>query len=477
MNTENEFHKTGTGLLPFDPIVVVQDVLKRWLLILLAAAVVGSGSFILTDLRYEPLYCAEATVAISGGNSGRGYEGLSASASLARSFAELLNSEAMGTVILDQTTGKSFDGTVAAAVIPETNLITVSVTASDPGTAFLGVRAVLQRHNVVTDHVMGKVSLEVLNQPEVPVSPCNDSGTFGNTILMALTAAVIAAGAIGWASFSRDMVRSGREAKRKLTCSYLGELPHEGKPGLFRRKKDGIRITDPTTGYRYVETLRKLRRRVERYMQGEKVLMVTGLAENEGKTTVAANLALSLAQKYSRVLLVDFDLRRSGCSRLLQLDAVDIDIRDVLGGRAEPESAVVPYKKTGLDLLPARPGAQDGLPVERLQKLLHWAREHYDFVVLDLMPVSVAADLENVLECADAALLVVRQNGVPAPELNKGIDLLRSGKARLLGCVLNNVYSTVLSEGDGYGEYGGYDLYRYYSSGYSGKQGGDRRGK
>ena len=56
-------------------------------------------------------------------------------------------------------------------------------------------------------------------------------------------------------------------------------------------------------------------------------------------------------------------------------------------------------------------------------------------------------------------------------------DLLRSGKARLLGCVLNNVYSTVLSEGDGYGEYGGYDLYRYCTSGYSGMQGGDRRGK
>lgn len=467
MDTANKSRRAASGLLPFDPIVVVQDVVKRWFLILLAAAVVGVGSYILTDYMYEPVFRAETTLVVSAQSSPAVYGDLSSSMSLAAVFTDLLNSEAMRESILEQAGLDISDVALTAAVIPETNLVTVTALASDPGTAFLAAQAVLQRHFVVTDHVVGKIGLDVLQNPAVPTEPVNTSGALRNMVLMAPAAALAAAAFICWASCARDMVRSAQEARRKLSCSYLGELPHERNR---RRKTGGIRIAEPTTGYRYTESIRKLRRRVERHMEGEKVLAVTSLMAGEGKTTVAVNLALSLARKYPRVLLVDGDLHRSTCCRMLGQQAA-CDIRDVLRGRAEPAAAVVPWGKTGLDLLPAAPTAdsRDRLTCEALKKLLDWARENYDFVVLDLPPVSVALDLECALECADAALLVVRQNGAPAPALNKGIDFLRSGKARLLGCVLNDVYATVLSEGQGYGEYGGYDGYRYYSSGNPGR--------
>ena len=98
--------------------------------------------------------------------------------------------------------------------------------------------------------------------------------------------------------------------------------------------------------------------------------------------------------------------------------------------------------------------------------LIAQAREHYDYVVIDLPPMSAAPDSEAMTELADAALLVVRQNGVTAGDLNRAIEDLQRGKARLLGCVLNNVYATRFFSGEGYGSgqgrYGGYGGYGRY---------------
>ena len=85
--------------------------------------------------------------------------------------------------------------------------------------------------------------------------------------------------------------------------------------------------------------------------------------------------------------------------------------------------------------------------------------------------MSVAPDAEALTEFADAAMLVVRQNGVYATDLNRAIGDLQRGGAKLLGCVINNVYTTQILSGEGYGtgygRYGGY--YRYSRYGKYGK--------
>lgn len=470
MDTKNELHTAESGFLPFDLIVLVQDVLKRWLLILLAAVAVGVGSYIVTDVRYEPVYQSTATMVVSSrGNSSTVFTNLSSASSMAQVFTDLLNSSIMRKAILEETGLTSLDGTITASVIPETNLLTLKVTASDPRTAFLVAKAVVERHGVVTEQVFGEVSLELLQRPAVSGYPINSSNAMWQMKRMAVLAALIAIAAVAWMSFVRNAVRSGKEARKKLECSYLGEIPHENKYktllSRLRRKKTSILITNPTTSFRYVETIRKLRRRVEQHMHGGKVLMVTSLLENEGKSTVAANLALSMAQKYPKVLLVDCDLRKPACHALLEQKFSGPGVRDVLSGKTAPEDAVISYKKTGLDLLlekKADRNSGDRLSSGQMQQLLVWARANYDFVVLDLPPMSVVSDTESTMEYADASLLVIRQNAATAPALNKAIGSLSGGKARLIGCVLNNVYSTFLSDGQGYGGYGGYGHYGHY---------------
>ena len=75
--------------------------------------------------------------------------------------------------------------------------------------------------------------------------------------------------------------------------------------------------------------------------------------------------------------------------------------------------------------------------------------------------MTVAADAEAVADLADACLMVVRQNIAFAPDLNNAIGNLEGHRCKLLGCVLNNVFSTQLSSGHSYG-YGSYSKYRHY---------------
>jgi len=252
-----------------------------------------------------------------------------------------------------------------------------------------------------------------------------------------------------------------------LDCRYLGQVPHEWKyrtlHSLMRQRKRSILITNPVTSFRFVESIRKLRRRVEQRMKTRKVLMVTSLLENEGKSTVAVNLAMAMAKKYKKVLLIDCDLRKPACHLLLEQQWGGPGVRDVLRGDAPVADALLQDGASGIWMLLQRKGGKDSgdlLASPNMPRLLEWARQEFDFVVLDLPPMAAATDAEAVADLADGSLLVVRQNAAVAPALNKAIASLSRGRAKMLGCVLNNVYSTSLFSGQGYG--GGYGTYSHY---------------
>ena len=472
MDSKNE--KYMGGFLPFHPIVLLWDVAKRWMLILLAALTVGVGAYIYTDATYSPVYRTTTTYVVTTySTSATVFSNLSSTTSLASVFSELLNSSVMRKSILQQIGAKSFDGTIQAAVIPETNLLTVTVTASDPRTAFTVAQAIVDHHETVTYQVMDSISMEVLQYPVVPSNPINYSNASGQMKRMMLYAAVAAAVLLALVSYSRNTVRSGKEARAKLDCNFLGEIPHENKYktliSQIRRQKTSILITSPVTGFRFVETIRKLSRRVEQHMHGGKVLMVTSLQENEGKSTVAVNLALAMAQKHKKVILIDCDLRKPACYALLDKN-VTHGVRDVLSGRVEIKEAIMQDRKSELYLLLERHGnsnSGDFVASAAMEELLIWARNEFDFVVLDLPPMAEVSDAESVTAYADASLLVVRQNVAHANAVNKAVETLHGGKAKLLGCVVNDVVSLALETGRGYGYgygYGKYGRYGYYGN-------------
>ena len=163
MENRNEVQTAEGGMLPFDPIVLVQDVIKRWLIVVAAALVVGVAAYILTDLSYTPTYKTTTTfVVTSRGSSTTVYSNLSSTSSVADVFTQLLNSSILRKTIVQEMGVPSFSGTISTSVIPNTNLITMTVTASDPRTAFLAAQTIIDHHEKLTYQVISGVALEVL---------------------------------------------------------------------------------------------------------------------------------------------------------------------------------------------------------------------------------------------------------------------------------------------------------------------------
>ena len=472
MDKKNEFNISG-GLLSFDPIVLLQDVLRRWLIVVLTVAAVGVGSYISTDSAYVPQYQTNTIfVVTTRGSSTTVYSNLTSTSNVASLFTELLNSSIMRKTIMEKMDVSSLDASISTTVIPNTNLITMTVTSGDPRTAFLTAQTLIDNHESLTYAIVDGIVMEVLQHPSVPMGPINHANAMGQMKRMGILAGLAAVAGLAILSFLRDVVRSGAEAQAKLDCDFMGEIPHEKKyktifSRIFRRKTS-ILIDNPVTSFKYVETVRKLRRRVEQHMDGGKVVMVTSLLENEGKSTVAVNLALAMAKKHDRVLLIDCDLRKPACHSILDHKKFSSGIKEVLQGKASLQDAMIRYKRTNMDILFGHKGDKnvgDLITSERMEAVLNWAREHYDYVVLDLPPMAAASDAEGMTGLADACILVVRQNVAAAPALNKAIAALESQRAKLLGCVVNNVYTSRLSSGGGYGDY----RYNYYGSYGSGK--------
>lgn len=473
-NKENQAEQVE--LISFNPSIILRDVLKRWYLIVVAALLAGMIAYTASDLLYVPAYSTTTTFVVSvQGSSTTVYQNLSATSNLATVFSEVLNSSLLRSAILEELGMTSFDGTISASAVEETNLLTMKVTASDPRTAFLVTQAVIENHQIVSYQVLGDTILEVLQAPKVPVSPVNQKASLSYMKKASVLAAAAVFLLLAFISYKRDVIRSKQEAEKKLDCRILGEIGHERKYktlwAAMKRRKTSILITNPTSSFLFVETIRKLRRRVEKQMPANgRVLMVTSVIENEGKSTVAVNLALAFAQKGKRVLLLDCDLRKPACHKILEYPWEGAGTIDVANGSASLENTVVQMKNTNLFLLLQRRSTRNSTDIsgsDGMASLIQKAKECFDFVVIDTPPMSVAPDVECIMELADASLLVVQQNMVQADVINHAITALQGAKSKLLGCVVNNVYGVTLSHGGGYGYGYGYGRYGKY-----GKYGG-----
>lgn len=473
-NKENQVEQAE--LISFNPYIIFLDVLKRWYLIVVAALLAGMISYTASDLLYVPVYSTTTTFVVSvQGSSTTVYQNLSAASNLATVFSEVLNSSLLRSAILEKLGMTSFDGTISASAVEETNLLTMKVTASDPRTAFLVTQAVIENHQIVSYQVLGDTILEVLQAPRVPMAPVNQKASLSymkKAVVLAAAAVILL---LAFLSYKRDVVRSKQEAERKLECRILGEIGHERKYktlwAAIKRRKTSILITNPTSSFLFVETIRKLRRRVEKQMPaGGRVLMVTSVIENEGKSTVAVNLALSFAQKDKRVLLIDCDLRKPACHKILEYSWEGSGTVDVANGSASLENTVVQMKNANLFLLLQRRSIRNSTDIsgsDGMAALIQKAKEQFDFVVIDTPPMSVAPDVECIMELTDASVLVVQQNVVQADVINHAVTALQGARSKLLGCIVNNVHGVSLSRGGGYGYGYGYGRYGKY-----GKYGG-----
>jgi capsular exopolysaccharide synthesis family protein len=260
---------------------------------------------------------------------------------------------------------------------------------------------------------------------------------------------MVGIGAAFFFEYLNTTIRMPRDIEEGLGLPVLGFVP-----AMSPRLKDFatrslITHLDPGSGpaeaFRGIRTEVMLRSDLRQVKTG----MVTSTSPQEGKTTVAINWAIALAQAGNKVLLIDGDLRKPMVHQAFHLGA-DRGLSTLL---AEKDSATVYIKKTDIENLHVLPGGPipqnpaELLGSRKMRTLVAEAAERYDSVIIDASPVLGVADASVLSTMVDCVVLVVQASKNRRALVLRAKNQLASVNARVAGAILNNVRG---SRGDFY---------------------------
>ncbi|MGN0521970.1 MAG: CpsD/CapB family tyrosine-protein kinase [Eubacterium sp.] len=211
--------------------------------------------------------------------------------------------------------------------------------------------------------------------------------------------------------------------------------------------------------------------------KGCKIIVVTSSVPNEGKTTTAINLAVSISQTDQRVLLIDGDLRQPKIHHYFAVPnspGLTNYLGDTISGKKHADlfSVVHPTEYENLSVLCSGsipPNPAELLGSEPMTDFLKDVSNDFDYIIIDTPPVNIVSDALPLVRESDGVVIVVRSNQSTHPELQKALSSLEFIDAKILGFVVNYVESKNSKYGYGRSAYGSYNGYSGYTkTNYSG---------
>jgi capsular exopolysaccharide synthesis family protein len=444
---------------------------RLWILVLVLTLALTALSYYRVSTSYTPVYVADATVSVEVVN-GSTSSNKKMAEQMAKIFPYILSSGALSDVIAEELGTKSVPGSIKASNIGGTNLLTFTVTSGKAENSYNILQSVLKNYPDTAQYVVGQTRFSVIDESGMPkdtgrTTVVRGSIKKGAALGLAVSMILVALHALAFRTVSRE-----DELRSFLNVPCLGTLPTCKK--RVRREGDlnEINILYDANRQEYVEAMRLIRTRLERQMKNKKVLMVTSSVAGEGKSTVAANLAVSMALKGKKVILVDCDLRNPSTGRIFNLKGGYPGLVAVLNQEASLDEALVEIKNndmpTGVFLLPGadKPSRLvEILGSESMKETLQKLRDQADVVILDTPPSAMLVDAMMLVRHVDAVAYVVMSDYARRRTIFDGVEEMTASGAPVVGCILNGGKTHT-------GRYGYYGYYGYksrYGYGYYGE--------
>lgn len=287
-----------------------------------------------------------------------------------------------------------------------------------------------------TNKINGRVADRIRIHQEAAIMRQNAK----KQMLATVASPLIVAGAIclllAYVDYRQRRVYTAREVSSGLGIRVVGAVP--SLPNLERR------LVDPESeleGHPVIESIDALRTTLLRESQRERrrVILVTSAGAGEGKTTLAASLAISLARAGRRTLLIDGDLRSPAANQLFEMP-LQPGFSEVVLAEVDAIDAIQPTHQENLFLLPAGQWDREvlqSLARDGLEGVLEKLREDYDFILIDSHPVLAATDSLLLAQRSDGVLLAVLRGVSQMPRVYAAAQRLSSLGVRVLGAVIN----------------------------------------
>jgi capsular exopolysaccharide synthesis family protein len=426
----------------------LRSVIRRWQVVLLLGIMGGLLGYAYAA-TLPTMYRATSSVFVSspkGDTTNELVQGFTFTEKLVQSFSQLATTPAVLQPVIDSleldVTPAALARNVSASTPLNTVIVEVTVVNRSAEQSALIANAVTRSLATIGQDLAPEgpngdpsVTLETVSTAQPPLSPFSPN-------LMLLVATGVLLGLTAGAVFAvlRDMfdtrVRDEKDLARVSDAPLLGKIGRKA-----RRDPAGIVMrTMPRSTV--AESYRRIQTNLE-FIDVDhrpRTIVVTSSVTGDGKTTTAVNLALALAERSGRVLLIDADLRRPSVAQVCGVEA-EVGLTTVLVGSITAEDAIVPCGPSlsvlSAGAVPPNPGQL--LSSETMRTLIHTLASRYEYIVIDSPPLLATTDALGLAHIADGAIVVARSRFTRRNQLKDTIDSLDNVNAKVLGIVLNQV--------------------------------------
>ncbi|WP_244930167.1 polysaccharide biosynthesis tyrosine autokinase [Nocardioides sp. W7] len=436
---------------------------RRWLMIVSVTLIVVALAAIYT-FTATPMYQSTARLFVSTTSATDAIQGSNLTTQRVSSYADLVTGETRARGVIDALDldlgAGELAAKVSAEVTPDTNNLLIRVADPDGREAQRIAQKYAEQMQDLVDELetppgatTAVLKATIVDPATLPGSPYSPQPV-RNLALGLLLGLLLGIGLAVLREFLDTTVKTPEDLTSRTHAPLLGGIAYDPNT------REHPLVTDLQSHAPRVEAFRVLRTNIQfvDVDQQSKVFVVTSAVPEEGKTTTAVNLAITLAQTGGRTLLVECDLRRPKATAALGLDNA-VGVTTILVGKVSLGDALQRHEATGLDVLGS--GAIPPNPAELLQsramaEMLASLRGDYDHVIIDAPPLLPVTDAALLASQADGAVVVVRWGKTTRDQFGSALERLDQVGARPLGVVLNMVPSHRKSSGYGYGYGYGY---------------------
>ncbi|HLM22063.1 MAG TPA: polysaccharide biosynthesis tyrosine autokinase [Propionibacteriaceae bacterium] len=425
------------------------DILRRRWLSIAIVALTALALASLATLALPKKYTAETRIffAVAGESVSELEQGSSFAEKQMASYVEVATSPLVLGPVVERlalpTTVTKLEKSVEATVPPDTVILEIAATDRDPQRAAAIANAVgAELGNVAGNlspsredgsEAVRATTLAVAQVPTTASSP-NILRNLGAGLIFGL---VLGIGIAVLRELLDTKLRREQDVRAITDSPILGVVAFDQKvprhPVIMRDEP----LAAPS------EAVRRLRTNLQfiDVTNRPRSIVISSSIPGEGKSTIAMNLAVSMADTGARVILVDADLRRPSMREYFGIED-SVGLTTVLIGRADVEDVVQPLGTTTLDLLPVGqipPNPSEVLGSPAMAGLLDRLTESYDTVLLDSPPLLPVTDAAVLTKLAGGALVVVGADRIHRPQLQEALASLETAGAHVLGIVINKI--------------------------------------
>lgn len=437
---------------------------KYWILVVVTTVVglaAGLGLSLLATPEYQSKTQLYVSVRSDGGSTGDLVQGANYSRQIVNSYVTVVSSSAVLDPVVEELnldmTGAELANHVTAASPSDSALINITASSDSPEEAAAianeigeSFKNVVQTQLEPEENGASPVSLTTTQDALVPKSPVSPN------ILLNLALGLLIGLAVGYGiAILRTVldrrIHTTEDIEQITDKPLMGEIIDDPEV-----EKNRIVVASKPRSPR-AETFRALRTNLQFLNIGSKkpVFVISSSTPAEGKSTTALNLAATLAQSGSSVVIVEGDLRLPAFAEYLDIEG-GAGLTDVLIGRAELADVLQRWGRDPFYVLPAGripPNPSELLGSTEMEETLNTLKEQFDYVIIDAPPVLAVTDAVVLGKWATGLLMVVATGTTTKTELNDALQTLETAGSNVVGIVATMIPQKKPGRYS-YGEYG-----------------------